>query len=36
MTRAVMADYAELVRQPDCEGFGESAHFAGISAARAA
>lgn len=28
MTRALMADYARLVRQPDCEGFGESAHFA--------
>jgi branched-chain amino acid aminotransferase len=28
MTRALMDDYARLVRQPDCEGFGESAHFA--------
>jgi branched-chain amino acid aminotransferase len=26
MTRALMEDYAELVRQPDSEGFGESAH----------
>lgn len=28
MTRALMDDYTRLVRQPDCEGFGESAHFA--------
>jgi branched-chain amino acid aminotransferase len=28
MTRTLIADYAGLVRQPDCEGFGESAHFA--------
>jgi branched-chain amino acid aminotransferase len=28
MTRAVMEDYQKLVRQPDSEGFGESAHFA--------
>jgi branched-chain amino acid aminotransferase len=28
MTRTLVADYAQLVRQPDCEGFGESAHFA--------
>ncbi len=28
MTRALVDDYARLVRQPDCEGFGESAHFA--------
>jgi branched-chain amino acid aminotransferase len=28
MTRAMMADYTCLVRQPDAEGFGESAHFA--------
>jgi branched-chain amino acid aminotransferase len=28
MTRALMEDYQQLVRQPDCEGFGESAHFA--------
>jgi branched-chain amino acid aminotransferase len=27
MTRALVDDYAKLVRQPDCEGFGESAHF---------
>jgi len=26
MTRALMEDYARLVRQPDSEGFGESAH----------
>src|SRR5882757_2971158 len=26
MTRALVDDYARLVRQPDCEGFGESAH----------
>ena len=30
MTRALMADYQALVRQPDSEGFGESAHFATI------
>ncbi len=30
MTRALMADFAELVLRPDCEGFGESAHFAQI------
>jgi branched-chain amino acid aminotransferase len=28
MTRTLIHDYAKLVRQPDCEGFGESAHFA--------
>ncbi len=28
MTRALMAEYAKLVRQPDSEGFGESAHLA--------
>jgi branched-chain amino acid aminotransferase len=28
MTRTLMEDYAELVRQPGSEGFGESAHFA--------
>jgi branched-chain amino acid aminotransferase len=28
MTRTLIDDYAKLVRQPDCEGFGESAHFA--------
>ena len=28
MTRAVMEDYQVLVRQLDCEGFGESAHLA--------
>lgn len=36
MTRALMADYAELVRQPDCEGFGESGHFAQPAHAKAA
>ena len=28
MTRALIDDYTRLVRQPDCEGFGESVHFA--------
>jgi len=28
MTRALMEDYQKLVRQPDSEGFGESAHLA--------
>jgi branched-chain amino acid aminotransferase len=28
MTRALIDDYAKLVRRPDSEGFGESAHFA--------
>ena len=28
MTRTLMEDFKVLVRQPDCEGFGESAHFA--------
>lgn len=28
MTRALMEDYTRLVRRPDSEGFGESAHFA--------
>ena len=27
MTRTLMEDYTRLVRQPDSEGFGESAHF---------
>ncbi|MBN9486731.1 MAG: branched-chain amino acid aminotransferase [Alphaproteobacteria bacterium] len=36
MTRTLMADYAELVCQPDCEGFGESAHFAQPAPAKAA
>ncbi len=36
MTRSLMADYAALVRQPDSEGFGESAHFAAGSERRAA
>lgn len=28
MTRALVEDFKQLVRQPDSEGFGESAHFA--------
>ncbi len=32
LTRTLMADYAALVRQPDSEGFGESAHFAELPA----
>ncbi len=28
VTRTLMDDFKALVRQPDCEGFGESAHFA--------
>jgi branched-chain amino acid aminotransferase len=28
MTRTLIDDYQKLVRQPDCEGFGESAHLA--------
>jgi branched-chain amino acid aminotransferase len=36
MARSLMADYAALVRQPDCEGFGESAHFATAAERRAA
>jgi branched-chain amino acid aminotransferase len=28
MPRTLIDDYAKLVRRPDCEGFGESAHFA--------
>ncbi|MBS0520403.1 MAG: branched-chain amino acid aminotransferase [Proteobacteria bacterium] len=36
MTRTLMADYAELVRRPDCEGFGESAHLAQPVPAKAA
>jgi branched-chain amino acid aminotransferase len=28
VTRTLMEDFKVLVRQPDCEGFGESAHFA--------
>src|SRR3982751_3217018 len=30
MTRALMEDFQALVRQPDSEGFGESAHFATV------
>jgi len=30
MTRALMEDFQTLVRQPDSEGFGESAHFATV------
>lgn len=36
MTRTLMADYAELVRRPDSEGFDESAHFAQPAPAKAA
>lgn len=36
MARTLMADYVELVRQPDSEGFGESAHFAQPPHAQAA
>lgn len=32
ITRTLMEDFAVLVRQPDCEGFGESAHFAELPA----
>jgi branched-chain amino acid aminotransferase len=35
-TRTLMADFARLVRQPDSEGFGESAHFAAEGEKRAA
>ena len=28
VTRTLMEDFKALVRQPDSEGFGESAHFA--------
>ncbi len=31
-TRTLMDDFKALVRQPECEGFGESAHFAPASA----
>jgi branched-chain amino acid aminotransferase len=30
MTRTLMQDYQTLVRQPDSEGFGESAHLAAV------
>jgi branched-chain amino acid aminotransferase len=36
MTRRLMADYAALVRRPDSEGFGESAHFVEAGEKRAA
>jgi branched-chain amino acid aminotransferase len=36
MTRALMEDYTRLVRQPDCEGFGESGHFSQAEHAKAA
>jgi len=36
MTRSLMSDYAELVRQPDSEHFGELAHFADAPHAQAA
>jgi branched-chain amino acid aminotransferase len=32
ITRTLMDDFMDLVRQPDCEGFGESAHFAELPA----
>ena len=32
VTRTLMEDFKALVRQPDSEGFGESAHFAEVSA----
>jgi branched-chain amino acid aminotransferase len=32
ITRTLMDDFKALVRQPDCEGFGESAHFGERSA----
>jgi branched-chain amino acid aminotransferase len=32
MTRTLMSDYAQLVRQPDSEGFGESLHSADVRA----
>jgi branched-chain amino acid aminotransferase len=28
VVRALMADFQQLVRAPDCEGFGESTHLA--------
>jgi branched-chain amino acid aminotransferase len=28
VARALMADFQKLVREPDCEGFGESTHLA--------
>ena len=34
--RTLMADFQKLVRQPDCEGFGESTHLAPASASLAA
>jgi branched-chain amino acid aminotransferase len=36
VVRTLMADYAELVRRPDSDGFGESAHFAQPPHAQAA
>ena len=30
MTRTLMQDYQTLVRRPDSEGFGESAHLAAV------
>lgn len=32
MTRALMEDFARLVREPDAEGFGQSPHFAALPA----
>ena len=34
--RTLMADFQKLVRQPDCEGFGESTHLAPRGASLAA
>ena len=34
--RTLMADFQKLVRQPDCEGFGESTHLAPTGASLAA
>ena len=36
VARTLMADIQKLVREPDCEGFGESMHLAGIERAQAA
>ena len=36
VARTLMADFQKLVREPDCEGFGESMHLAGIERAQAA
>jgi branched-chain amino acid aminotransferase len=36
VARTLMADFQKLVREPDCEGFGESTHLAPPTAPRAA